>query len=275
MQEGSEMEVLEGERTAFGKIIRGVGGFYYVDVTGEGVYECRARGIFRKEKIKPLVGDNVRICIQDDRDMEGSVDEILPRHSQLIRPAAANIDQVLLIIAAADPKPNFNLLDRFLIYMHRQDIPVTILLNKADQEVLKRMEGKTTMLAGPSGVGKSSLTNRLVPDAAMEVGEISRKIRRGKQTTRHTQIHRIGENAFLLDTPGFSSLFLPEMTQAELQECYPEFARYEEQCRFQGCAHINEPECAVKEALEKGEIARIRYENYRMLLEELRSMRRY
>ena len=307
MQEGSEMEVLEGERTAFGKIIRGVGGFYYVDVTGEGVYECRARGIFRKEKIKPLVGDNVRICIQDDRDMEGSVDEILPRHSQLIRPAAANIDQVLLIIAAADPKPNFNLLDRFLIYMHRQDIPVTILLNKADlvekkcleeyaswysnsgsdvlcasilrgdvlEEVLKRMEGKTTMLAGPSGVGKSSLTNRLVPDAAMEVGEISRKIRRGKQTTRHTQIHRIGENAFLLDTPGFSSLFLPEMTQAELQECYPEFARYEEQCRFQGCAHINEPECAVKEALEKGEIARIRYENYRMLLEELRSMRRY
>ena len=307
MQEHSEEKKQAQERIVTGKIIRGVGGFYYVDVNGEGVYECRARGIFRKEKMKPLVGDNVRISIQDEKEMEGSVDEILSRFSQLIRPAAANIDQVLLVIAAADPDPNFNLVDRYLIYMRRQNIPVRILLNKADlvsperlhtyaswyersgsevfaasilreeglEPVLEQLQGRTTMLAGPSGVGKSSLTNALAGDCTMEVGEISRRIRRGKKTTRHTQLLRIGENAFLLDTPGFASLFLPQMAPGELSACYPEFAPYEERCRFQGCAHISEPECAVKEALERNEIPRIRYENYAAFLEELRTMRRY
>ena len=271
------------------------------------VYLCRPRGIFRKEGIRPLVGDDVEMTVTHEKDMEGSIDAILPRRNELIRPAAANIDQVIVVFAAADPKPVFDLLDRFLIYLQTKGLPVIIAFNKAElaeeeakreilenyrgcghevlflsvkegtgtEEIRDSMAGKTTMLAGPSGVGKSSLTNCLCPEAHMETGEISRKIRRGKQTTRYTQIHRIGPDEFILDTPGFSSVFLPEMTQQELIGCYPEFEPYNDRCRFQGCAHISEPDCAVKEALAKGEIPKIRYENYVALHEELQSMKKY
>ncbi len=297
----------KGKRMTTGKIIRGVGGFYYVCLTDGTVYECRARGIFRKEGKKPLVGDNVRITILHEKDMEGSVDEILPRSNQLIRPAAANIDQVLLVFASEDPRPDLALLDRFLIYMKQKNLPVVILFNKSDlskketldqleniyrgsghpvlfvsvktgsglEQAAKVLEGKTTLMAGPSGVGKSSLTNFFCPEAGMEIGELSRKIRRGKQTTRHTQLNRIGENTFLLDTPGFSTLYLQELDERELAGFYPEFTPYEDFCRFPGCMHWMEPECAVKSAVEEGKIPVQRYDNYILTMQWLKEQRRY
>lgn len=297
----------ENEKRMRGKIIKGIGGFYYVHVEGAGVYQCRARGIFRKDGQKPLVGDDVDITILHEADREGSVDALLPRKNSLIRPAAANVDQVLVVFAAVSPKPNLNLLDRFLIMMARQDLPVKICFNKMDladpgeadrlariyehcgcpvyftsvargdglEEINALLEGKTTIVAGPSGVGKSSLTNYLQPGAAMEVGAVSRKIDRGRHTTRHTELIWIRENTYFLDTPGFSSLYLPQMKPEELSRYFPEFAPYEGNCRFQGCRHLSEPDCGVKEALEQGRIHPSRYENYCLMEEELENRRRY
>ena len=290
-----------------GKIIKGIGGFYYVHVQEVGVYACRARGIFRKEKRKPLVGDDVEIVVTDEKDMEGSVEQLLPRRNELVRPAAANVDQAMVVFAAASPKPNLNLLDRFLVNMRQQGIPVVICINKTDladkeavqeiarvyeksgspvltasvmrreglEEVQEALRGKTTIVAGPSGVGKSSMTNYLQPEAMMEVGEVSAKIDRGRHTTRHTELIWIGKDTYFLDTPGFSSLFLPQIQAEELKDYYPEFMAYEPYCRFQGCVHIKEPDCAVKEALERGEVHKSRYENYLLLAEELKNRRMY
>ena len=289
-----------------GKIIKGIGGFYYVHVEDEGLYACRARGIFRKEKRRPLVGDNVQITVTDVRDMEGSVDELLPRKNELIRPAAANVDQALVVFAAASPKPNFNLLDRFLVSMALQDIPTVICINKTDlvekqqaeafadayagsgclvltasvtegeglEAVRACLQGKTTVVAGPSGVGKSSLTNYLAPQARMETGEVSR-IQRGRHTTRHAELVWIGRDTYFLDTPGFSSLYLQDMEYEQLPLFYPEFSAFSEHCRFQGCMHLSEPDCAVKEALAGGEISPVRYENYTQLARELKERKKY
>lgn len=289
-----------------GKIIRGIGGFYYVHAEDGIVYECRAKGIFRKEKIKPLPGDNVEIFpVQDEEKPAGNVDAILPRKNVLIRPAVANVDQALVVFAAASPKPNLNLLDRFLISMEQQQIPVVICFNKTDlvdvkeeellrdtyahsypvqlisaangegiEEVQRLLDGKTTVVAGPSGVGKSSLTNQLQPHVQMEVGDISRKIERGRHTTRHTELIYLRPHTYFLDTPGFSSLYLTGIAYEELWQYFPEFVSYEPYCRFQGCMHISEPDCAVKEALAEGKIAASRYENYVMLAEELKNARK-
>ena len=226
-----------------GKIVKGIGGFYYVHVETVGVYECRAKGIFRKDHRKPLVGDNVEISVLDKEKKLGNVDELLPRKNELIRPAVANVDQALVVFAASSPKPNLNLLDRFLISMQQKSVPVQICFNKADlvngeelsrlakiyencgcgvlfasvlersglEELKKLLEGKTTVVAGPSGVGKSSLTNYLQPKAAMEVGKVSQKIDRGKHTTRHTELIWIWRDTYFLDTPGFSSLYLQNL----------------------------------------------------------------
>lgn len=290
-----------------GKIVKGIAGFYYVHVAESGIYECKAKGAFRNQKVKPLVGDNVRLEVLDEEQKKGNIEEILPRKNELIRPAVANIDQALVIFAAAKPKPNFNLLDRFLILMQYQKVPAVVCFNKQDmvdaeelqllkntyesagypvlftsaakqegiQAVRDLLKGKTTTVAGPSGVGKSSLINLLSPEAEMETGDISRKIERGKHTTRHSELFALDEDTFICDTPGFSSIYLPDMEKEELGIYFPEIAEYEPFCRFQGCAHIHEPGCGVKEALEEKKISPIRYENYKLLYEELKDKRRY
>lgn len=290
-----------------GKIVKGISGFYYVHVVESGIYECKAKGIFRQQKMKPLVGDDVEIDIISEEKKTGNVAAILPRKNALIRPAVANVDQALLIFAAASPNPNFNLLDRFLVMMGRQDVPVILCFNKCDlfteeqkQEIAsiyeasgckilfvsakkelglnalqEILEGKTTTVAGPSGVGKSSLINLLAPEACMETGEISKKIERGRHTTRHAELIQLKGDGYIMDTPGFSSLYLPEMEKEELQDCYPEFAAYEPYCRFQGCSHISEPDCGVKEALSEGKIHPVRYENYCQLYGELKDRKKY
>ena len=290
-----------------GKIIKGIAGFYYVYAEDNVTYACKARGIFRKDGQKPLVGDDVIFTVTDTKDLEGNIDQILPRKNQLIRPAAANVDQALIIFAVKDPEPNFLTLDRFLVMMGQQKVPVTISFSKTDlvseeevkrlrsiydstgysvlctsiekeqglEEVRRFLAGKTTVAAGPSGVGKSSLTNYLSGDVLMETGDISRKLKRGKQTTRHAQVIPVGPDTFLVDTPGFTSLSLPGMDEAELKEYFPEFSPYEGECRFLGCRHIHEPDCGVKNALQDGRISEQRYADYVSLVRELTDQRRY
>lgn len=290
-----------------GKIVKGIAGFYYVHVVESGVYECKAKGIFRKDGVKPLVGDDVEIEITHEKDMEGNIIRILPRKNELIRPAVANIDQALVVFAVTKPRPHFNLLDRFLVMMESRHIPAVLCFNKTDiardkeiaglkdiysacgyptvftsakeedniGELKKVLRGKTTAIAGPSGVGKSSLINLLQSEVKMETGNISAKIGRGKHTTRHSELIVLGEDSYIMDTPGFSSLYVSDLEKEELKYCFPEFAPFEGQCRFSGCGHIHEPGCAVKNAVEEGEIHRMRYENYVVIYSELQERKRY
>ena len=290
-----------------GKIIKGIAGFYYVHVVESGLYECKAKGVFRKEKIKPLVGDFVEIDILDEAEKKGNIVEILERKNELIRPAVANIDQALVVFAVTKPKPHFNLLDRFLIMMESKEIPVILCFNKKDiatepeiqelkeiygtcgyqmvftsaleeenvDEVKALLHGRTTAIAGPSGVGKSSLINIFQPDANMETGSISEKIERGKHTTRHSELIWIEDNTYIMDTPGFSSLYTNAFEKEELKYYFREFTAFEGQCKFIGCDHIHEPGCAIKQALEDGKIHPVRYKNYLEMYQELKDKRRY
>ena len=295
-----------------GKIIKGIAGFYYVHVedalhSADGIYECKAKGVFRKDHRKPLVGDDVEMEVIDEAQKKGNITELLSRHSELIRPAVANVDQALVIFAMDNPKPNFMLLDRFLIMMEREGVPAVICFNKKDlleeqaieefagvykkcgysvlytsaekeegiRELHELLDGKTTAVAGPSGVGKSSLVNRLQPNVQMETGSISRKIESGKHTTRHSEIIPIAADTYIMDTPGFSTLYIPGFEKEDLQNFYPEFKEYEPYCRFKGCSHISEPDCGVKEALAEGKISPLRYENYKLLYEELKDVKKY
>ena len=290
-----------------GKIVKGIAGFYYVYVAGSGIYECKAKGLFRKQKMKPLVGDDVGIDVISREERTGNVVEILPRKNALIRPAVANVDQALVIFAVASPKPNLNLLDRFLVTMEQQRVNCCICFNKQDlvdeqtkdslresyrntgypvlftsarqeaglSELREVLTGRTTTVAGPSGVGKSSLINCLQSHTSMETGEISSKIERGKHTTRHSELICVSEGTYIVDTPGFSSIELYGMEKEALQDYFPDFAPWEPECRFAGCAHVKERDCGVKRAMERGEISTSRYENYCQLYEELKGRRKY
>lgn len=290
-----------------GKIIKGIAGFYYVYVVEFGIYECKAKGAFRKEKVKLLVGDNVEIDVLDEEKKLGNVVRLLPRENELIRPAVANVDQALVVFAITKPKPHFNLLDRFLVMMESKKIPIILCFNKkdiAEEKEIRELEeiyescgyriiftsakeeeniklvkevlqGKTTAVAGPSGVGKSSLINLFQSEIQMETGSISEKIERGKHTTRHSELIPIDEESYIMDTPGFSSLYVNAFEKEELKYYFPEFEQYEGLCKFNGCDHIHEPNCAVKQAVEEGKIHRVRYENYMEMYKELQEKRRY
>ncbi len=290
-----------------GKILKGIAGFYYVKGTDENIYECKAKGIFRNKNVKPLVGDDVEFSVLDSIELKGNIEQILPRKNVLVRPAVANVDQALVLFAITHPEPNLNLLDRFLVMMEVQEVPVKICFNKTDlsgseeklalgeiyeaagypvyftstyddkgiEEIRDLVRGKTTVLAGPSGVGKSSLTNLLYPQAEMETANISEKIQRGKHTTRHSELFGIGRDSYLVDTPGFSSMYLEDLECSQLKNYFPEFEPYEDECRFLGCVHIGEKTCGIKAAVEEGKINRGRYENYRLLYQDLKEKRRY
>lgn len=290
-----------------GKIIKGIGGFYYVVCENGITYECKAKGVFRNRKIKPLVGDNVEIEILDEEKNLGNIEDILPRFNWLNRPAVANVDQTVIIFAVSAPAPNFNLLDRFLINMEQHEVPTVICFNKVDLEGFRQSEdicrsytksgyevlfisaesgygidvleavikGKTTVFAGPSGVGKSSTLNSLFPDANVQTGGLSEKIQRGKHTTRHSELMFVDDDTYIMDTPGFSSLYTEGIEAEDLKLYFPEIAAYTGTCKFNMCNHISEPGCLVKKAVSDGRISKMRYDDYIMIYNELKEKRKW
>lgn len=290
-----------------GKIIKGIAGFYYVNTENDILFECKAKGVFRNRDEKPLVGDNVEFEIVDEENLKGNITKLLPRRNEIIRPAVANVDMALVVFAISNPKPNLNLLDRFLVMMEYMDVKTMICFNKVDEttqddieeykkiyepagfgvlftstlngegidDLKKLIYGKTIVFAGPSGVGKSSILNSIMDEKLMDTGEISRKIGRGKHTTRHSEIFRLGHSTYIFDTPGFSTIFVPQIDESNLRFYYPEFTRFENKCKFNGCVHINEPGCALKEAVSSGEVSEVRYENYKSIFDELKNNKKY
>ena len=290
-----------------GKIIKGIGGFYYVVCENDITYQCKAKGVFRNRKIKPLVGDNVEIEILDEEKNLGNIEDILPRFNWLNRPAVANVDQTVIIFAVSAPAPNFNLLDRFLINMEQHEVPTVICFNKVDLEGFRQSEdicrsytksgyevlfisaesgygidvleavikGKTTVFAGPSGVGKSSTLNSLFPDANVQTGGLSEKIQRGKHTTRHSELMFVDDDTYIMDTPGFSSLYTEGIEAEDLKLYFPEIAAYTGTCKFNMCNHISEPGCLVKKAVSDGRISKMRYDDYVMIYNELKEKRKW
>ena len=284
-----------------GRIIKGIAGFYYVYVEGCGVYECKAKGVFRNRKVKPLVGDRVEIQVIDEAEHKGNMEEILPRTSELIRPAVANVDQAMVIFAAAKPKPNLSLLDRFLISMEQKEVPSIICFNKIDEaseEELQRLKeiyggcgsgllfisaryeqgveeirdllrGKTTTVAGPSGVGKSTLVNALAGTEIMKTGEIREKDAKGRHTTTYREMIELPSGVIVIDTPGMREIGLCDVDEG-IDDTFEDIAELAAQCRFRDCTHTNEPRCAVRQALENGQLSKERFELYRSLHVESR-----
>ncbi len=281
-----------------GIIVKGIGGFYYVKTADGRLVECKARGIFRKNGIKPTVGDEVEI-------ENASIDKIFERRSYLVRPSVANIDNLIIVIAAANPEPDLLLTDKLTVAALASGITPVICVNKTDlasadeiidvyekagfeviavsavenigrDELLRITNCKISAFAGLSGVGKSSILN-LMTDTGAETGEISR-INRGKHTTRHVELFELDKDTFILDTPGFSSLALSDICDVKAQglaHYYPEFDEIESECRFKGCSHINEPDCAVKKLVEDGKVASSRYESYKILYEQLKQIKEW
>ena len=279
-----------------GIIIKGIGGFYYIK-TDEGIIECKARGKFRYNSLKPMVGDRVTIKVENGK---GVIEDIHDRSSELIRPTVANVTQAFVVFAIKNPDINLDLLNRFLTLCEYNDIHAVVCLNKEDlcteeekenlkvlindigYEVLfinakegkgfdalkERLEHNITVLCGPSGAGKSTLLNSFIDREHMETGSVSEKIGRGKHTTRHSELIDI-DNGYLVDTPGFTTLDVTFIDRDSLKYCFPEFNDYNNLCKFNGCNHYKEPKCAVKEAVEEGKINKLRYDFYIKTLEEI------
>ena len=270
-----------------GIIVKGIGGFYYVKAADGCIYECKARGRFRKDGIIPIIGDNVEIEISGKK---GSIARISERKNALVRPAVANIDTLVIIAAATSPEPNMTLIDKLTVSALSNDIEPVICVNKTDladgnyiadaygqagfktfmvsaengsgvNALMPVLRDKVTAFAGLSGVGKSTLLNHITGED-LKTGDVSEKIQRGRHTTRHVELFELKDGGFVLDTPGFSSFELYGIKADELWEYFPEMADTAGACRFRGCSHISEPDCAVKAKLEAGEIAKSRYDSY-------------
>lgn len=276
-----------------GTIIKGIGGFYYVKAAGN-VFECRARGIFRKDGIKPMIGDNVDI----DTD-EGSIISIYERKNSLIRPPVSNIDTLVIVAATASPSPSLFLIDKMILNAEINGIEPVICINKTDikdgsdiekiyksagykafcisvkedkgiEDIMPLFKNRVTAFAGLSGVGKSSLLNRIT-DMSTLTGGVSERIQRGRNTTRHIELFELKEGGYVLDTPGFSSFEPENINASDLWQYFPEMREYGDKCRFKGCSHISEPDCAVKALLENGGLEKSRYESYKTLYEILKN----
>ena len=283
-----------------GKIIKGIGGFYYVKTeTGE-ITECRARGVFRKDNIKPTVGDTVEFS--SDSKM-GYVERIFPRKNALVRPAVANIDALVIVLAAKEPEPDTLLCDKIILSAEIAGIEPMICINKTDLKpsediksiyesagytvfcisardesardiIMPYIKGKTTAFSGLSGVGKSTLLG-LLTGKEQETGEVSERIKRGRHTTRCVELLELCGGGYVLDTPGFSSFEIGGIRADELKNYFPEMRGLDGKCRFKGCLHIDEPDCAVKSELLKGNIARSRYESYKLFYETLKKVKEW
>ncbi|GAA0707951.1 ribosome small subunit-dependent GTPase A [Paraclostridium ghonii] len=289
-----------------GIITKGIGGFYYID-TKQGVYECRARGIFRKDKVTPLVGDNVKITVVDEENKKGVLEEIGDRETELVRPPISNVNKSIIVFAVKDPNPNLSLLDRFIVLAEREELEIVIVLTKSDlatdeelenlkriyetsgykvipvsnkakiniDKVKEELKDNIVVFAGPSGVGKSTLLNNIDSKFQLQTGEVSDKIKRGKHTTRHAELLKLECGGMVADTPGFSSLTLDDIEEGELKDYFIEFDEFSDGCKFGGrCMHENEPICGVKEGVNENKIAKERYESYLQLLKEKRQTKR-
>ncbi len=285
-----------------GKILKGIGGFYYIS-TEDKIIECKARGNFRYKGLKPMVGDNVEIKIENGK---GRIEKIEERHSELIRPTVANVTLAFVVFAIKNPDLNFDLLNRFLVLCESNNIKAIVCLNKVDlvdeeernllkekineigydvlfinakagigiESLKERIKGNVTVLCGPSGAGKSTLINKLTNKEHMETGSVSEKLGRGKHTTRHSELIEV-ENGYIVDTPGFSTLDITFIEKEDLKNYFPDFEEYNNSCKFRGCIHHKEPGCSVKEAVEEGKINKFRYEFYIRTLEEILNGRKY
>ncbi|WP_027963144.1 ribosome small subunit-dependent GTPase A [Halalkalibacillus halophilus] len=287
-----------------GKIIRALSGFYDVQLDDR-IIRCKGRGLFRKKQVTPLVGDIVELDLDSPQASTGMIQHVLERTNELVRPPVANIDHALIVQSITEPELNPILLDRFLVLAESKRIEPVILFTKKDlasskisehanyykdayekigyqvietstepdllvQSLESIVKNRVCVIAGQSGVGKSTLLNRIEPDLNIETADISKSLGRGKHTTRHVELYQL-LGGFIVDTPGFSSLDFAELTLEELRETFIEFERISEHCKFRGCFHINEPKCAVKDALETGEIESFRYKHYQLFHEEIKN----
>lgn len=287
-----------------GIIFKGIGGFYYVK-TADALYECKARGKFKNKNLTPMVGDYVSIEVHDEEKKLGTIEEIHDRKNQLLRPSVSNVDQAIIVFALKNPDPNWLLLDKMIVLAEEANLEIVLCLNKCDldentfdevqarylkagytimktcaksgmgvDQLKEHLKGKISVFSGPSGVGKSSLLNTIQSGLSLQVGEISEKIKRGKHTTRHSELLELKTGGIVVDTPGFTSLSLSAVEVETLKDYFPEFHQYQSVCRFDNCLHINEPQCEVKRMVDQKEIHNARYEAYLYLLEEIKNERK-
>ncbi|NBG89125.1 ribosome small subunit-dependent GTPase A [Isachenkonia alkalipeptolytica] len=290
-----------------GRIIKGISGFYYVSLE-DGLYECKGRGILRKDKVKPLVGDWVQVSHLDAEEKTGTLERVLSRKNQLKRPEIANVDQVVIVVSVKNPSPSLNLMDKIIVLAEDLGLEVVLCINKGDLETEKgitqneiqeiyeptgypmiftsakgnrgiddlrnKLKGKVSVFSGPSGVGKSSLLNAIKPGLQLKTGEVSERIQRGKHTTRHTELVSVDQDSWIADTPGFGNLDIDEIQRENLRFYFREFLPHMENCKFTSCLHLKEPKCAVKAQVEEGTISQQRYNHYVQFMTEINEKRR-